>query len=253
MEQIVQQTAQLLDTLKQYLKAKGVTYKTIANEMELSETSIKRLFHKKSFSMERLEAICRIVDLDLYDLVIMARKTRHQNDQKLTIEQERTLAANERLTIFFYFLMNGWSVSEIVANYEFSENQAQKHLIELDKTGLIELHPRNQFRILISGNIFWNREGPLWDAYKTAFANDLLDHPFDMPNHRLELCPGVLSGDSFRIILRKVDALVAQYNELAEMDAAIPLKNRYSTGLFICLRPWFYSGIAKLRRNQIHY
>lgn len=244
------QTSHLLATLKQYLKAKGITYKVLAREMGLSETSIKRLFSQETFSLRRLEELCRVVDLEIYDLVLMAKKRGHEKDRKLTLEQERALLDNERMTYFFYFLVNGWSVEEVIDNYQFTRKEAKRYLIILDKLELIEWYAEYRFRPLVSSNIFWNKGGPLWQAFKNVFSEDFLDHPFDLPNERLALCPAVMTADSYRIISRKVDSLVAQINELAELDSALPLKNRFSVGLFIGFRPWFYSGMAKIRRKH---
>ena len=138
----------------------------------------------------------------------------------------------------------------MIADYDFDQEDARRHLIALDKLGLIELHPHDRFRVLVSSNIFWNREGPLWMAFRKVFTQDLLNHRFDMPNERLEFCPAVLTGDSYRIILRKMDALMTQFNELAEMDSALPLKNRFSVGMILGLRPWFYTRMTRMRRGR---
>lgn len=243
------QTTQLLNTLKQFLKARGMTYKDLALRMNLSETSIKRLFSQESLTLKRLEALCAAVDLEIYDLVLMAKKKGYQKGIKLTFHQEQALVADERMTFFFYFLVNGWSIEDVITDYDFDQQEAQRHLLALDKLGLIELLPHDRFRVLVSSNIFWNREGPLWKTYRNVFARDLLNHPFDMPNERLEIFPAVLTSDSYRIILRKIDALAAQFNELAEMDSALPLKNRFSVGMFMGFRPWFFSPMARIRRR----
>ncbi|MBI9076436.1 MAG: helix-turn-helix transcriptional regulator [Desulfatibacillum sp.] len=243
------QTTQLLSTLKLYIKAKGMTYKDLAREMNLSLTSIKRLFSQESFTMKRLEAVCRILDLELFDLVMMDKKRRFQGEQKLTWEQETALAEDEHFLFFFFFLVQGFTVFDILTEYQYTEQQARDYLIRLDKLGLIELHANNQVRVLVASNIFWNHDGPLSRSNKTTFMTDLMNHPFDRPNQRLGYYPGILTGDSYKIILRKVDELLAQFNELAEMDANLPLKNRRSVGLMVGLRPWYYRKMAELRRK----
>ena len=47
------QTSSLIETLKKYLKARGITYRMLAEEMGLSEASVKRLFSKHGFSLQR--------------------------------------------------------------------------------------------------------------------------------------------------------------------------------------------------------
>ena len=243
-------TTDLIKTLKQYLKAKGITYKQLAEEMELSEASVKRLFSKHTFSLSRLEDVCRILDIDFYDLVLMDKERSRKTMKKLTIEQEQILITDEKLLIFMYFLINGWTVSLIIEEYEYTEIEAVKMLTKLEKLGVLELHPNNHVRMLISKNEFWQTNGPLWRAYRNIFTNDFIDGSFGLPNERLVFTPGQFSEASLKIIRKKIDNLIKEYNRLAEMDAALPLKGRHSTGLLIGFRPWVFTGIADLHRRD---
>jgi transcriptional regulator with XRE-family HTH domain len=242
-------TADLLKTLKQYLKAKGITYKQLAAEMELSEASVKRLFSKHTFSLTRLEDVCRILDIDFYDLAMMDKERSQDTAKTLTIEQEQILMNNEKLLIFLYFLLNGWTVSLIIEEYEYSETEAIQMLRKLEKLGILELHPNNHVRMLISKNVFWQTNGPLSQAYRNIFIGDFMDSSFGLPNERLVFTPGQFSEASLKIIRKKIDNLVKEYNRLAEMDAALPLKGRHSTGLFIGFRSWVFTRIADLHRR----
>lgn len=243
-------TDSLVKTLKKYLKAKGLTYKQLAEEMELSEASVKRLFSKQTFSLERLEAVCRVLNIDFYDLALMDRERNQKTAKKLTIDQEQILVEDEKLLIFLYFLINGWTVQLIIEEYDYSEAEAVKMLIRLETLGILELHPNNHVRMLISKNEFWQTNGPLWQAYREIFIEDFMDSAFGLPNERLVFTPGQFSEGSLKIIRKKIDNLVKEYNRLAEMDAALPLKGRHSTGLFIGFRSWVFTRIANLRRRN---
>lgn len=243
-------TDSLVKTLKKYLKAKGLTYKQLAEEMELSEASVKRLFSKQTFSLERLEAVCRVLNIDFYDLALMDRERNQKTAKKLTIDQEQILVEDEKLLIFLYFLINGWTAQLIIEEYDYSEAEAVKMLIRLETLGILELHPNNHVRMLISKNEFWQTNGPLWQAYREIFIEDFMDSAFGLPNERLVFTPGQFSEGSLKIIRKKIDNLVKEYNRLAEMDAALPLKGRHSTGLFIGFRSWVFTRIANLRRRN---
>ena len=243
-------TANLLETLKKYLKAKGMTYKQLAAEMKLSEASVKRMFSKQRFSLSRLEEICRILDIDFYDLVLMDKQRNQRTTHMLTIEQEKNLLKDDKLWIFLYFLLNGWSVSLIIEEYKYSESEAVRMLGKLERLGLLEVHPYNRVRLLIPTNVFWQNNGPLWQATHQMFIDDFMDSSFDLPNERLVFSPGQFSEASLKIIRKKIENLVKEYNQLAEMDSTLPIKGRHSTGLFIGFRPWVYSVIANLRRRS---
>jgi len=243
-------TADIIETLKKYLKAKGITYKQLAAAMELSEASVKRLFSKHTFSLSRLEDVCRILDIDFYDLALMDKERSRKSLKKLTIEQEQILVNNEKLLIFLYFLVNGWTVSLIIEEYEYTEFETIKMLSKLEKMGILERYPNNHARMLISKNEFWQTNGPLWQTYRNIFTNDFMNSSFGLPNERLVFSPGQFSEASLKIISKKIDNLMKEYNRLAEMDAALPLKDRHSTGLFIGFRAWVFTRIADLHRRN---
>lgn len=243
-------SASIIETLKQYLKAKGITYKQLAEEIELSEASIKRLFSKQTFSLSRLEDVCRILDIDFYDLVLMDKERSRKTLKKLTVEQEQILINDEKLLILLYFLINGWTVALIIKEYDYSEVEAIQMLGKLEKIGILELYPNNHVRMLISKNEFWQTNGPLWQAYRNIFTNDFMNSSFGLPNERLVFSPGQFSEASLKIIRKKIDNLVKEYNRLAEMDAALPLKGRHSSGLFIGFRSWVFTRIADLHRRN---
>ena len=91
-----------------------MSYRQLAEEMGLSETSIKRLFSQESFSLKRVEAVCKILELDMFDLALMAKKRQDQNEVKLTIEQENELAADPKLMTLFYFLLIEYCTENLV-------------------------------------------------------------------------------------------------------------------------------------------
>lgn len=245
------QTAALLLTLKKYLKAQGITYKHLADGMGLSEASIKRMFSKQIFSLARLEKVCRIIDIDFYDLVIMDRERHFNSDAMLTIEQEQILANDEKLLIFLIFLVNGWEVPLIIQDYDYSESEAIQMLGKLEEIGILEHHPNYHIRLLISKNVFWQSNGPIWQVYHKIIEKDFLDSPFGFPNERYLFSSGQLSEASFKIICKKIDNLIKEYNQLAEMDSARPLKNRRSAAIFIGFRSWVLNRVAKLHRRSL--
>ena len=244
------QTTKLVETLKKYLKAKGITYRQLAQELELSEASVKRLFSEQSFSLKRLEDICKLLDLEFYDLARMSKASEEGASEALTIEQERSLADNPKLLTFLYLLISGWSLALIKDGYDISELECSQLLLELDQLGLIELHPHNKFRVLVSQNVFWRKDGPIWNLYKKRVEDEFLDYPFDLTNERLMFLPGKLSEASLKTIVKQLDKLIKQFNELAAMDASLPTKGRSSTGLLIAFRPWVLSMVSDLKRRK---
>ena len=64
----IAQTSELIEILKQALKAHGKSYADVSRELGLTEASVKRLFWQKNFSFERLDQICHLLDMEISDL-----------------------------------------------------------------------------------------------------------------------------------------------------------------------------------------
>ena len=77
-----------------------------------------------------------------------------------------------------------------------------------------------------------------------------MDSSFGLPNERLVFSPGQFSEASLKIIKKKIDNLVKDYNQLAEMDSALSPKERRSTGLLVGFRSWVFTGITNLYRRK---
>ena len=50
----------IVDALKRMLKGRGITYANVAAGLGLSEASVKRMFSRRDFTLQRLEDVCRV-------------------------------------------------------------------------------------------------------------------------------------------------------------------------------------------------
>ena len=66
-------TREIVETLKKVLKARGMTYAELARALKLSTPTVKRLFSERSFTLERLEEILRVLETDFYEVARMSR------------------------------------------------------------------------------------------------------------------------------------------------------------------------------------
>jgi transcriptional regulator with XRE-family HTH domain len=241
------QTTQLLNTLKKCLKVKGITYQHIAQKLNLSEASIKRLFSAQTFSLKRLEEICGLLNLNFYDLA----KISLNNDNipsMLTVEQERVLSEKSKLFVFFYLLLNGREPVSIINDYKITEKESLKFLLELDRLKLIELYPDNRIRLLTQKNITWRKDGPITLKYDSQIKKEFLNAPFDQMDERMRFEFGKLSDGSQSVMLKKIDLLFREYYELTEIDKTLPLEKIHNTGLMIAFRPWIFSLIESFKK-----
>jgi len=244
------QTAKLLDTLKAYLKSRDITYRNLAQRLRLSESSIKRVFSEKTLSLKRLERILQSLDLDFYDLAHMSRRQDGDSAEALSLEQEESLLQNPRMLIFLHLLIQKWKVEQITKRFDFESHEITNILLELDRLRLIDLHPHNQFKVLINNTQLWNRSSPFMKKYKEMLQNGFLSHDFEEKNERFLFSPCQLSEDSHRILLKEIDRLLRRFKELSEADAGPEKPGLEQGGMVVAFRPWLFPLLESLRRKQ---
>ena len=242
------QTGLLVAELKRYLKAQGITYAALAKQLDLSESSVKRLFARHSFSLKRLEQILNLVGLEIADLIALMNERREFLTQ-LTPEQEEALLADPKLLLTMYLLLNGWPLAQITSTFSIDDADAERLLIRLHRARIIELLPFNRVKLLTARNFTWRKDGPVQRFFVREVQREFLDSSFAAPGEHLRFVAGHLSRASLAQLQQSMDRLAREFDELARRDAALPLEERSGASAVFAVRPWEFSMFTALRRK----
>lgn len=241
------QVAPLLKTLKRELKSNGVTYADVAAHLDISESSVKRLFSENRLSLDRLEALCRIVDMEIADLV-QKMESERKRIAMLTDDQEREVASNPMLLLIATCVLNHWTYEEILETYDIGEHDCIQLLAQLDRLRLITLEPLNRFRLCVASDFRWIPGGPIQQYFRKNVQPAFMDCGFNGAGEKFEFRSGMLSRASNATLLRKIDRLIAEFNELHAEDEGLTLDERYGSSLLVAFRPWEFDFFNALRR-----
>ncbi len=199
---------EITNALKQAFKARGVTYKDVAERIGVSEQTIKRLFREKDCSLSRLNELCDAIDISVYDLMEISRH-HVEPATKLTNQQEEFLRDNPSHFSFLFFLTANYDLETIKSRYQLNDVAIFRYLRDLDKQGFIELSANNQFRLNIEGRILMKLAGPLGEVVRQrnhAFLEYVCDHDGES---------GTTFSSSFRLMSADtINALQAEFSEL---------------------------------------
>lgn len=248
----MQQTPLLIATLKKALKANNVTYKILADKLGMSESSIKRIFAEESLSLQRLEQICALINIDLSDLVQMMNRDKPRISE-LTEEQEKVAAADMRLLGVAFLVVNGWAFDNILARYPINPADLVHYLLVLDKLRVIDLEPNNRIRLLISPNFSWRKNGPIQRALSQTVQKDFMEGDIESAGGQQQFVSGMLSDASRDEISKHLDRLSLLFNELKHQDQYLPLSQRIGFSMATTLRPWrdgLLESMIKKHENQ---
>ena len=231
------QRKEIIDMLKRSLKQKGLTYADIARQLQLSEISVKRNFSQKNFTLDRLESICNMVNVDFSDLVQMADDEK-EKISALTLEQEQELLADLKFLLVAICVQNAWEMEEIIQNYDVTESQCIAYLIRLERHGLIRLLPNNRFRRMLAHDFRWQPQGPLETFLETTVQNEFMNSHFTDSGETRIYMTGMLSRHSLDVLNKKLEALAREFALLQQDDSRLPAESRYNSGMMLAIRPW---------------
>lgn len=242
------QSTNLINTLKQTLKAHSITYRDIALTLKLSEASIKNMFMNCNFTLKRLDAICQMMDMGITDLVRQLDENQPRISH-LTNEQEKELVTDHKLLLVAVCVRSRLSFDEIIRRYEITKHECIRYLARLDKLKLIELLPKNRTKLLIAQDFHWLPDGPIERFFEEQVQHDFLHSHFVKDNELRLFMNGPLTDASISILIRRMKALSSEFLELQKQDDALPLAERPGTGMVLAIRNWELTSFEALRRE----
>jgi transcriptional regulator with XRE-family HTH domain len=241
----VAKTHVLVQTLKRALKAKGFTYRQVAQALELSEASVKRLLSGGELSVSRLERICQMMALDVIDLVKMA-DAESRRLTELSEAQEKELVADEKLLLVAYWAVHGWRLADMLEYFQITEPEAIHCLLRLEKLNFLELLPGNRIRLTLSPQFTWRAGGPIQRFFAANLQKDFFASEFNRPDNTFLLLSGMLSRESGAHLMRKMETLAAEFRDLNRQDMALPVAQRFSITLVMAAREWRPRAFSRL-------
>jgi len=238
----------LVATLKRALKAKGLTYAQVAGRLGVSETSVKRTFTSQGFTLERLDRVCELLEMDLSELVHLAEEER-ERIHSLTQEQEQELVSDIKLLLVAVCVRSNWTFPDIVAHYAISEPECVRLLVRLDRLKLIDLLPGNRVKLRVAPDFRWLPGGPIERFVDEHVEDEFLESAFDRSREAKIFLTGRLTPASHETLLKKLRALAHDFADLHREDSRLPIGQRHDLGILMALRPWEPPGFTALRRR----
>ena len=235
------QTTLIISTLKKTLKSHGQTYADVATHLDLSEASVKRMFAQQTVSLNRLDAICQMLDMEITELMQQVNDSTARQINELSDEQEQQLVSDRELLLITIMVINHWTLEDILEAYTFTEAQCIQHLAKLDRLNIIELLPNNKIKIKISSNFKWRNNGYIQRFFRDNIESEFFNSKFSQPQEKLVVLNGMLSQESNAIFQRKLERLAREFDEMAKEDVTLPMSERLGYTSVLAVRDWRFS------------
>jgi DNA-binding Xre family transcriptional regulator len=240
-------SSRIIDTLKRQLKVRGITYRGLAERLELSESAVKHMFSTGNFSLRRLDDVCAVLELDIGDLVNISQSHEPKIEQ-LSAENEQEIVGDTRLLLVAYCLINYWTFDEIIQRYDISLAEGLKYLRKLDRMKVIELQPGDRVRLLIANNFSWRKNGAIEKFFRSRVQSEFFSHHFQDDDSVRIVKNGMLTQSAQRQLIERLKAMGDLFDDTTWDERKLPATERRGTTMVLALRHWFFEGFRHLER-----
>jgi DNA-binding Xre family transcriptional regulator len=241
-------TTLLIDVFKQELKTRNKTYADMAEALDMSESSIKRMFSKKEMPLSRIDDVCRFLGTDFADI---SRKVAESMPlmTELTYEQESAVVKDPLLLLAAICVLSYWEYEQIVQTYQMTEAQCTAKMLALDKLGVIELKPMNRYRLKVAKTFRWRSDGPIRSYFTQHVAPEYFAGRFDREGETLLMVHGNINRAVAPNFVERINRLGQDFAAQHLADKKMDEKHRDGFTMIVGLRRWEFSAFTGLRRK----
>jgi hypothetical protein len=240
--------AVLVVELKRALRERGLTYVAVARALSLSLATVKRLFARGDFSLQRFETVCELTGLSMRELLERAEEHAAPTKQ-LSVTQEREIVADPRLFLVTWLVLNRTPFEEILRAYRFTGRELLRCFLRLDRLKVIELQPLNRVRLLVSRRFSWRAGGPVQRYLHRQLLREFMASHFVGAAEEFVFHGAKVSREVLAQLKRVQQNAARECMELIEQDRSAP-QVRVGAAFVLALRAWSYSGFAQFERRE---
>lgn len=241
----------IVECLKGIVRAKGWTYKQLGDKVGLSEATVKRIFQGTPCNVDKLLQLCDVLEISFTDLVQLS-SDKGPEKYYLTKEQDDFFAANLDHYAFFYAIYYGTegTLKDLQRKWDISDEEAFLYLRQLEKLGLVEVHPDNHYRFKVSGQLNVIDDGAV--IHSEFVASEFVDFTRSVADHRLDsgyffrVAGLQLSHETYKRFAAELKSLTDRYYDKgAREEVLTPPAERDLYGLCIALGPFHPTEMKK--------
>lgn len=166
----------LKDTLKDLLKQKGLSYKSLGEHLGLTESGVKKLFQAEDCSITRLQKICDVLEVDLATLILGAEENSPIELVEIDRKVQQTLEKDPQLMdVYWLLFIEELTPKDILERYQIAKSALYRCLGRLDQLKLIIWKPGDAVKSRPKSFFLVKANGPLVEHWMRQFADGVLE------------------------------------------------------------------------------
>jgi transcriptional regulator with XRE-family HTH domain len=238
------ETIEVLQTIKNLLDERGLSYSTLAKHLNLSLSSVKRLMNSQDISLGRIIAICDLIGVDLQEVL---RLQSEQSDGLFTFteDQEQYFAKAPHFLAYLYELAANADPGQIEKKWNISKSSTKKYLGILQSLGLTTISD-GKVILKFKGTFSWNDNGTLGRTFSKLQIMNFskhVTHQLGLPNNMLiEFSSWVLTESNFSELKGDLKILSKKFRQLSRFNTKSIAKDQLARYTFVGMADRWYKA-----------
>lgn len=244
---------QLINALRTALKARKITYATLAKRVGLSERSIKRIMGGEDCGFAKLVAICEAIGITFFDLVEMGR---HEQEDVFVLseEQEIFLATNPMQFAVINELLAGNEPATILHKHPVTKKILDGYFRDLEDQGMLERYPAGKVKLTFRGAHNFRTGGALTRAFSSnelkTFYEQVMQPKQPGRCQFFTATTTKMTKETAEAFKREVDSLAKRYRLRTQTENTILPKEsllnaHFAIGILAPFQSWYESIVIE--------
>ncbi len=210
---------------KSAFKRNLISYAEVADELNISEPTVKRLMTQSKMSVSQFEDLCNVLGVSPLE-VLSSSIEEPSGFTQLSPDQEDFLYTHPKLDYIFLRLMFGFTIEDIISELGLSKREANHALRQLELYKLIKINKNRKVRVLKKGPFKWRENGPFHLHTKIPFFKSLIKYfakhvENKRPNYFLSGFELYLTDENHKRLQSDIDELIEKYKKATRLDQSI--------------------------------
>ncbi|WP_374029554.1 helix-turn-helix domain-containing protein [Bdellovibrio bacteriovorus] len=217
-----------LSAIKKALKARNVSYAELAEDLNMTESGIKKMLNAKDISFRRILQICEVLQILPGQLFAFSEKAQISEVEFTERQQEALIKNRTLLAVYWRFAVEKHSLVEIEKLQRLSKADVKKMMEKLVALDLAVAY-RGSYRARHSGKFKWSDKTKLAKMFNREWSELTLQRALAGDDSTHRLVGMKLSKESLQKCVDKIQAALneaVQESEREELTtAAAQLQN----------------------------
>jgi transcriptional regulator with XRE-family HTH domain len=231
------------NSLKAALKAQGKTYRDVAEQLNVSQSTVKRWFSSGGISLDQFTQVMVVAGVRLGDLAKLAEAGSEARFHVYTEAQESFLAKHPHTHTFFNLLVRFGTVRAALKKRKIPQSDVAKFLRQLDALGLVEWQKGDRVRFLTSRKLVWRKDGPLRRQFLREAKSEFLDSDFSGRFSTFRFLNIPLTERTAAELMTQMTKFASDANHVSEIEKNVN-PDLADFGVLVAVRPWTFSKLS---------